>query len=119
VALVASFDHVDTPALWGAATAARFNWRLHDATTYGGQFQDLARAGIAAALAGGKCASCHRLWPARRCAQALQLHCCVLQFGLLAAGTHGPPVRNIVDIELTSSGHHKRSRVCSCSGVYD
>ena len=54
VGLLASFDHVDTGALWSPAAAARFNWRLHDATTFQGQFGDLARAGIAAALNGGK-----------------------------------------------------------------
>lgn len=54
VALLASFDHVDTAALWSPAATARFNWRLHDATTFQGQFRDLARAGIAVALSGGK-----------------------------------------------------------------
>ncbi len=74
VALLASLDHVDAAGLWSPAAAASFNWRLHDATTFQTQFGDLARAGIAAALAGGKCvpplpprAPCSRLHPAAHC----------------------------------------------------
>lgn len=54
VSLVASFDHVDTPVLWDSLTSARFNWRLHDATTYQPQLENLVQAGVAPAIATGR-----------------------------------------------------------------
>jgi hypothetical protein len=54
VSLLASFDHVDTPVLWDSFTYSRFNWRLHDATTYESQLQNLVQAGVAPAIAVGR-----------------------------------------------------------------
>lgn len=54
VSLLASFDHVDTPVLWDSFTAARFNWRMHDATTYQPQLENLVQAGVAPAIATGR-----------------------------------------------------------------
>lgn len=50
VSLLASFDHVDTPVLWDSFTAARFNWRLYDATTFQPQLENQVQAGFAPAV---------------------------------------------------------------------
>lgn len=51
VHLVASFDHVDTPLLWDAQLAARFNWLWHDVTTYAPYVSELNPSSVPSLLA--------------------------------------------------------------------
>lgn len=40
--LVASFDHLNTPLLWDATIADRYNWLWHEVTTYASYTAELA-----------------------------------------------------------------------------
>ena len=52
---MASFEHVNTPLLWDAQLAARFNWLWHDVTTYAAYTSEMNPKSVPSLLAARAC----------------------------------------------------------------